>query len=97
MLLYLSNNSRRDIAYAVHHCARFSHNPKESHAQAVKTIVCYLKRTRNKGLVLNPSGNLAVNFTLTRTLPDSENPKTIKILSASSHVPDSSSASATVP
>ena len=28
MLMYLAANSRRDIAYAVHQAARFSHNPK---------------------------------------------------------------------
>jgi hypothetical protein len=61
MLLYLSNNSRPDIAFAVHQCARFSHNPKHSHAVAVKAIGRYLLRTRDKGLVLQPSGDIAID------------------------------------
>ena len=36
MLLYLVANSRPEIAYAVHQCARFTHNPKASHRAAVK-------------------------------------------------------------
>jgi len=28
MLLYLSSNTRRDIQFAVHQCARFIHNPR---------------------------------------------------------------------
>lgn len=52
MLLYLSTNSRPDIAFAVHQCARFSHCPKQSHSVAVKAIGRYLLRTRNKGLIL---------------------------------------------
>ena len=41
MLLYLSSNTRPDIQFAVHQVARFSHSPKQSHAQAVKRIVRY--------------------------------------------------------
>ena len=36
MWLYLVANSRPEIAYAVHQCARFTHNPKASHGAAVK-------------------------------------------------------------
>ena len=36
MLLYLASNSRPDIQFAVHQCARFTHNPKVSHGDAVK-------------------------------------------------------------
>ena len=36
MLMYLANNIRPDIAHAVHACVRYSHNPKQSHATAVK-------------------------------------------------------------
>jgi hypothetical protein len=61
MLLYLSNNSRPDIAFAVHQCARFSHAPKQSHALAVKSIGRYLLRTPTEGLILQPSGDLAID------------------------------------
>ena len=61
MLLYLSNNSRPDIAFAVHQCARFSHAPKQIHALAIKAIGRYLIRTRDKGLILSPSGDLGVD------------------------------------
>ena len=39
MLLYLAGSSRPDIAYVVHQCARFSHNPKNSHEVDVKHII----------------------------------------------------------
>ena len=49
MLLYLSNNTRPDITFAVSQVARFTHNPKQSHGTAVKMIVRYLARTHDKG------------------------------------------------
>jgi hypothetical protein len=51
MLLYLSTNTRPDIAFAVSQVARFSHSPKKSHASAVKTIIRYLSGTMDKGVV----------------------------------------------
>jgi hypothetical protein len=39
MMLYLSTNTCPDIAFAVSQVARFSHNPKKSHATGVKMIV----------------------------------------------------------
>ena len=42
MLLYLSNNTRPDITFAVSQVARFCFSPKESHAMAVKKIIRYL-------------------------------------------------------
>ena len=55
MLLYLSCNTRPDIAFAVSQVCRFSSSPKQSHAIAVKTIVRYLKRTKDKGMILHPT------------------------------------------
>jgi hypothetical protein len=55
MLLYLSTNTRPDIAYAVSQVARFSHSPKKSHAAAVKTIIRYLARTINQGTIFKPT------------------------------------------
>ena len=61
MLVYLSGNSRPDIAFAVNQCARFTHNPKRSHAIAVKRIIRYLQGTADKGLILKPTTNYKVD------------------------------------
>ena len=61
MLMFLSTNSRPDIAYAVHQCARFTHCPRESHAKGVKRILRYLKGTKTGGMKLEPSGKLNVD------------------------------------
>jgi hypothetical protein len=55
MLLYLSSNSRCDIAFAVHQCARFTHTPRASHEKAVIRICRYLKGTRDEGIVFRPN------------------------------------------
>jgi Reverse transcriptase (RNA-dependent DNA polymerase) len=62
MLLYLSTNTRPDIAFAVSQVARFSNNPKQSHAVAVKTIVRYLIGTKNKGTLVTPTGKLDIQL-----------------------------------
>ena len=58
MMLYLASNSRPDIAFAVHQCARFNHCPRLKHEQAVKLIARYLKATRDRGIVFTPNKNL---------------------------------------
>ena len=58
MLLYLSTNTRPDIAFAVSQVARFSHFPKQSHASAVKTIVRYLVGTKDKGVIYTRPNSL---------------------------------------
>ena len=55
MLMYLANNTRPDIAHAVHACARYTHFPKKSHATAVKHILRYLKGTNGKGMIIKPN------------------------------------------
>ena len=62
MLLYLSTNTRCDIAFAVSQVARFSSKPKQSHAVAVKSIIRYLKRTRDQGMILRPTGQLDLDL-----------------------------------
>ena len=57
MMLYLSNNSRPDIAFAVSQCARYTHHPTALHSNYLKHIAKYLKGTCDKGLILNPRGN----------------------------------------
>jgi hypothetical protein len=43
MMLYLSTNIRPDIAYAMSQVARFSHNPKKSHATEIKLCIIWLE------------------------------------------------------
>ena len=57
MLLYISSNTRPDIQFAVHQVARFTHSPKKSHAQAVKRIIRYLIKTKDKGICFVPNLN----------------------------------------
>jgi len=50
-------NTRSDIQFAVHQCARFTHCPKVSHAEAVRRISRYLKGTCNEGPQFAPKNN----------------------------------------
>ena len=61
MLLYLSTNTRPDIAFAVSQVARFTHNPKLSHGIAVKMIICYLKGTMTKGTIVKKASCLQLD------------------------------------
>ena len=62
MLMYLTGNSRPELAFSVHQCARFTHNPKASHEKALKRIGQYLIGTRTKGLILCPKVDLNVEM-----------------------------------
>ena len=53
-LSYLYNFFRPYIAYATHHCARFSVNPKNQHAKALLHLGRYLKGNMNKGEIYLP-------------------------------------------
>ena len=61
MLLYLSTNTRPDIAFAVSQVARFSNAPKQSHASAIKKIVRYLLRTNDLGTCILPTTDLCLD------------------------------------
>jgi hypothetical protein len=60
MLQYLQAHSRPDITMAVSQCARFVHSPKRSHEQALVRIAMYLRKTKNKGLILKPTREFSV-------------------------------------
>eukprot|EP00957_Ditylum_brightwellii_P170615 12986726-Ditylum_brightwellii.AAC.1 len=64
MLLYLSTNTRIDIAFAVSQICRFTHKPKKSHGIAIKIICRYLKGTIGKGTIIKPSNKLCLHFYL---------------------------------
>ena len=60
MLLYLTTNTRPDIAFAVSQVARFTAAPKQSHARAVKSILRYLRGTSDKGMIIRPTTTLDI-------------------------------------
>jgi hypothetical protein len=53
-LNFLEKSTRPEIAYAVHQCAPFAINPRESHANAIKYLCRYLLGTKDKGIILRP-------------------------------------------
>jgi hypothetical protein len=61
MLLYLAGHSHPDIAFAVNQCARYTFQPTRKHVAALKRNGRYLKKTRNKGLILHPTKSLQVD------------------------------------
>jgi hypothetical protein len=53
-LNFLEKSTCPEIAYAVHQCARFASNPRESHANAIKNLCRYLLGTKDAGIILRP-------------------------------------------
>ena len=62
MMLYLSDNTRLDIAFGVSQVARFSHQPKQPHAIAVKRIARYLKGTSTEGTIFKPPKSIHLDL-----------------------------------
>jgi hypothetical protein len=60
-LNFLAQNTRPDIAMAVHMCARFVTKPNRVHQDAVKYLCRYLFYTRTRGLILRPTGDNRLN------------------------------------
>ena len=59
-LNYLEKCTRPDLAFAVHQCARFSSDPRESHAIAVERIGRYLSNNKDKGIIIRPDINAEI-------------------------------------
>ena len=55
MMLYLLPNIRLYMTFDGHWCDQFTHDTKEQHDNAVKSICIYLQDTNYKGLVLIPT------------------------------------------
>jgi hypothetical protein len=62
-LLYLSNCTRPDIAYAVNTLSRYMTKPTSRHFDLLKGIVRYLRGTMNRGLIFGRSSEPVVGFT----------------------------------
>jgi hypothetical protein len=62
-LNYLAHNSRPDISFTVHQCARLSKEPKALNEKAVKRIIYYLQCSaqEKKPLMMKPNKNLSLD------------------------------------
>ena len=80
MLMYLCSNSRPDIQFAVHQCARFTHQPKHSHELAILRICRYLKGTSDRDCALHQRKNSSSTCTSMLILLDSTTLRTSRIL-----------------
>ena len=60
--MYLASNSRPEIQFYFHHCARFTHNYWVSHEDAIICICRYLKDTYKRDWILSPDRKLCVNY-----------------------------------
>jgi hypothetical protein len=58
----LAQNTRPDISFAVHQCARFCTKSTILHELAVKRIAQYLIYTRDKGLILQPTNDFQLDM-----------------------------------
>ena len=61
MLLYLQNNTRPDITFAVSQCARYTFCPKFSHEKALKRMGRDLKGSNTKGIIMKPYTDLNID------------------------------------
>ena len=62
MCMYLCNNSRPDLAFAVNQCSRHSHRPTMKNAEYLKRVGHYLlTTTRDEGMIFSPSNSLKMD------------------------------------
>ena len=59
-LQYCANSTRPDISFPVNFLAKFNQDPRERHWTAARTILRYLKQTRDYGITYN-GGELTIN------------------------------------
>ena len=50
------------MAFAVHQCARFTHDPKASHEEAVLRMCRHLQGTKTDGSILKPNPELGIDM-----------------------------------
>ena len=82
--MYLSANTRGELSFANHQCARFAVDPREPHATAIKRIGRYLIGTRDKGTIIRKSNELNLtcyadaDFAGMFSVTNPDDPKSVK-------------------
>jgi len=60
-LNFIAANTRPNISFAVHQCAKFSNQPQCLHKNAAKHLGHHLHLTHNHGIILRPQANHSLN------------------------------------
>jgi len=60
-LNFIAANTRPDISFAIHQCAKYANQPRLLHEKAVKHIGRYLLLTCSQGLILRPQPDHSLN------------------------------------
>ena len=60
-IMYLASNTRCELSFSNHQCARFSIDPRVPHGVALKRIGRYLLGTRDKGMIIRPTKDLTLD------------------------------------
>jgi hypothetical protein len=61
-LNFLAQTACLNIIYATHQIAKYPSDPRTSHGEAVLYLICYLKKTRDLGLLFKPDCNRDFEF-----------------------------------
>ena len=83
MLQYIGNNTHPECAYAINACARFCVTPRQVHGSALERIGRYLLGCMEDGLIIDPSGPLALDcyvdadFAGNYNKQDSDDPRSV--------------------
>ena len=68
MLMHLAGNAHPKIQCAVHQCARFTHAPRHSHAEAVKRIARHLKGVLQAEQGMSPTRGVSSGSCYSRSI-----------------------------
>ena len=80
---YLQQSTHPDIEFAVHQCARFCNDPKQSHRRAIKRIAKYWLGSKERGIVCRPDKTKGLEcyadayFAGSWDIGDSNNPENV--------------------
>jgi hypothetical protein len=82
--MYVTSNTRCELSFANHQCARFATNQRKSHGEALKLFGRYLLVTKDKGTIIYPTDELTTNCYVDAdsagmfASSDPEEPKSVK-------------------
>ena len=76
-IMYVMTCTRPDVAYSLGVVSRYQSNPRENHWKVVKTILKYLRNTKDQWLVYGESDLRLIGFTDSNFQSDHDDSKSM--------------------